>query len=184
MRTKRIRPFWWLIRVGFSQVLKECRFTFFSRAPRMRVHGSMMVELVGTKDMRFLRLACRARKDDRQMRKKQQRASSAGDAVGAGSACGLLRWLLYQNRVTRGGTSSSDAVFDPGLGVTPENSVVNGADTSTHASVAWVALSAKKYLAPLLVKTCGLNSELNSQMRRFCGELTTKTSIRDSNCVA
>jgi hypothetical protein len=34
------------------------------------------------------------------MRKKQQRASSAGDAVGAGSACGLLLWLLYQNRVT------------------------------------------------------------------------------------
>jgi hypothetical protein len=40
------------------------------------------------------------RKNDRQMRKKQQRASSAGDAVGAGSACGLLLWLLYQNRVT------------------------------------------------------------------------------------
>jgi hypothetical protein len=92
----------------------------------------------------------------------------------------LLLWLLYQNRVTRGGISSRDAVFDPGLGVTPENSVVNGADTSTDASVAWVALSPKKYVAPLLVKT----REPNAEMRIFCGELTTKTSTDVSSRVA
>jgi hypothetical protein len=43
-------------------VLKEWRLTFFSRAPRMRVHGSITVELVGTNDIRFLgpSMACHA----------------------------------------------------------------------------------------------------------------------------
>ena len=88
----------------------------------------------------------------------------------------LLLWLLYQNRVRRRGTSSRDAVFDPGLGVTPENSVVNGADTSTDSRVAWLALSAKKYVAPLLVKTC----EAKPKMRIFFRELTMKISTRDA----
>jgi hypothetical protein len=57
-----------------------------------------------------------------------------------------------------------------GWGVTPENSVVNGADTSTDGSIEWTPLSAKKYVAPLLVKTRGLTAKT----LKFCGELTTK----------
>jgi hypothetical protein len=61
-------------------------------------------------------------------------------------------------------------LFDPGWGVTPENSVVNGADTSTDRSIEWMALSAKKIVAPLLVKT----HEVTAEMLKFCGELTTE----------
>jgi hypothetical protein len=35
------------------------------------------------------------------------------------------------------GESVRRRLFDPGLGVTPENSVVNGADTSTDGSIEW-----------------------------------------------
>src|SRR3954454_10360247 len=45
------------MRVGLRKVLKDWRLTFFSSAPRMRVHGSMTVVLVGTKDIRFLQQA-------------------------------------------------------------------------------------------------------------------------------
>ncbi|MGA9719266.1 MAG: hypothetical protein WBQ79_13385 [Acidobacteriaceae bacterium] len=141
-----------------------------------------MVELVGTKDMRFLRLAYRARRDDRQMSERSNSAPPRQETrwVQAVPAV-LLLWLLYQNRVRRRGTSSSDAVFDPGLGVTPENSVVNGADTSTDSRVASVALSAKKYVAPLLVKTREVDTEVQSELRIFSRELTTKISTRDAS---
>jgi hypothetical protein len=55
--------------------------------------------------------------------------------------------------------------------MTPENSVVNGADTSTDGSIGCAGLSAKNRVAPLLVKT----REAASEMLKFFGELTTQT---------
>jgi hypothetical protein len=54
--------------------------------------------------------------------------------------------------------------------MTPENSVVNGADTSTDGSIECAALSAKNRVAPLLVKT----REVTSEMLKFFDELTTQ----------
>jgi hypothetical protein len=54
--------------------------------------------------------------------------------------------------------------------MTPENSVVNGADTSTDGSIGCAALSAKNRVAPLLVKT----REAASEMLKFFDELTTQ----------
>jgi hypothetical protein len=54
--------------------------------------------------------------------------------------------------------------------MTPENSVVNGADTSTDGSIECAALSAKNRVAPLLVKT----REAASEMLKFFDELTTQ----------
>src|ERR1700732_2080901 len=75
------------MRVGLRKVLKDCRLTFFSRAPRMRVHGSMTVVLVGTKDIRFLQLARGASMwmmgDGR--KEATARLPAKGDAVGAGA---------------------------------------------------------------------------------------------------
>jgi hypothetical protein len=68
--------------------------------------------------------------------KKQQRASLAGDAVDADNVrrFASMAPLPESRQATR--NFFADAVFDPGLGVTPENSVVNGADTSTDSTVA------------------------------------------------
>jgi hypothetical protein len=56
------------------------------------------------------------------------------------------------------------------LGMTPENSVVNGADTSTDRSIECAALSAKNHVAPLLVKT----REVTLAILKFLDELTTQ----------
>src|ERR1700760_3285554 len=53
-RTKSMRPFTWLKRVGFSQVSNDCRLTFFSSAPRICTQGLGTVGAVATKDIRFL----------------------------------------------------------------------------------------------------------------------------------
>src|SRR5271155_1033943 len=53
-RTKSIRPVTWLKRVGLSQVSKDCRLTFFSRAPSIRAQGLGTAGTVATKDIRFL----------------------------------------------------------------------------------------------------------------------------------
>src|SRR3984893_11891538 len=86
MRTKSTRALRWLMRVGLRKVLKDCRLTFFSSAPRMRVHGSIMVVLVGTKDIRFLQLARCApiwmMADER--KEATARLPATGDAAGAG----------------------------------------------------------------------------------------------------
>jgi hypothetical protein len=68
-------------------------------------------------------------------KKKQQRASLTGDAVGAGAGpAGQLLWLLYRDRAATGNLFAGDSSIQ-GWGVTPENSVVNGADTSTDGSI-------------------------------------------------
>src|ERR1700759_319304 len=51
-----MRPFTWLKRVGFSQVSKDCRLTFFSSAPRICTQGLGAAGGVATKDIRFLLL--------------------------------------------------------------------------------------------------------------------------------
>lgn len=66
------------------------------------------------------------------------------------------------------GESVRRRLFDPGLGVTPENSVVNGADTSTDRSIEWTPLSAKICVAPLLVKT----REVTLETLKFYCDLT------------
>ena len=67
---------------------------------------------------------------------------------------GICSLTLVRSRVGRG----------------PENSVVNGADTSTDGSIEWAALSPKCCVAPLLVKTC----EVTRKTLKFCGELTSE----------
>src|SRR5690242_8567352 len=96
------------MRVGFSQVLKECRLTFFSSAPSMRVHGSMTVVLVGTKDMRFLYW---------HMGRLEGRWKEATARLHVEGATGVnqLLWLHYQNRAVRRGNLRR-RFFDPGLG--------------------------------------------------------------------
>jgi hypothetical protein len=66
-----------------------------------------------------------------------------GGAIDAGSWPALqLLWLLYRNRAATGNLFA-DACSIQGWGMTPENSVVNGADTSTDGSIGWTALSSK-----------------------------------------
>jgi hypothetical protein len=54
--------------------------------------------------------------------------------------------------------------------MTPENSVVNGADTSTDGSIEWTPLSAKNRVAPLLVKT----RQVTVETLKFYRDLTTE----------
>lgn len=68
------------------------------------------------------------------------------------------------------GESLRRRLFDPGLGVTPENSVVNGADTSTDGSIEWTPLSPKNHVAPLLVKT----RQVTLETLNFYRDLTTE----------
>jgi hypothetical protein len=92
-----------------------------------------------------------------------------GDAAGAGVPA--FSFFGSSTRIASGdGESVRRRLFDPGLGVTPENSVVNGADTSTDRSIEWTALSPKNRVAPLLVKT----RIVTSKTLKFCGDLTTK----------
>src|ERR1700721_407211 len=84
MRTQRKRPSRAVKRVVLGEVLKDCRLTFFSSAPRMRVHGSMMVVLVGTKDIRFLQLTWDACED---CRRREKRSNSAPPSTGRRGGC-------------------------------------------------------------------------------------------------
>ena len=68
----------------------------------------------------------------------------------------------------RDGESVRLRLVNPELGMTPENSVVNGADTSTDRSIKYAALSAKDCVAPLLVKT----RDVTMEMLKFLDELT------------
>ena len=104
----------------------------------------------------------------------KKRSSSAPplrrDALSAGGPASFS-FFGSSTRIASGdGESVRRRLFDPGLGLTPENSVVNGADTSTDRSIECAALSAKNRVAPLLVKTY----EIGAEMLKFFDELTTQ----------
>jgi hypothetical protein len=94
------------------------------------------------------------------------RLPATGDAVGA-----AVSFFGSSTRIAAGdGESLRRRLFDPGLGVTPENSVVNGADTSTDGSIEWAPLSPKNRVAPLLVKTY----QVTVETLKFYRDLTTE----------
>jgi hypothetical protein len=94
------------------------------------------------------------------------RLPATGDAVGA-----AVSFFGSSTRIASGdGESVRGRLFDPGLGVTPENSVVNGADTSTDGSIEWTRLSPKNHVAPLLVKS----RQVSLETFKFYRDLTTE----------
>src|ERR1700744_1353378 len=89
-RTKRIRPVMWLNRVGFSQVSKDCRLTFFSSAPSIRAHGLGTAGAVATKDIGFL--AQRRLPDNFRQRQKNRPAPISNRACRVALVPAKLLW--------------------------------------------------------------------------------------------
>src|ERR1700721_912446 len=157
-RTKSILPVTWLKRVGVSQVSKDCRLTFFSRAPSIRAQGLGTAGAVATKDIGFL---VQRRLPDNFRQRQKNRPAPVQNRACRGAP--VLANYFGVNPVAKVSRSQDQASVD----VQRINLI--GADTSTVTTSRDGSFQPKK----ISVRSCTMQSEsflignLNRE-RPFC----------------